>query len=839
MKKLYNKGFTMVELVIVLVIAGILAAIGIPAATHFIHLAEFRKNEENARTAYLAAESVVTWYRSSGQWGEFCEKVTAQGGGTANNTFPEPDEKNGRIYAVMLDKGEAPGSGSDGALAAELLEGVTYGGDFFDAAIAIEIDIKTGHIYSAFYGTRCERLSYDGDDGNGVLNISAAPGNRSYESRKKRLLGYYSAQDVTNVAELKPVRLKVTTINLVNSETLSLNWTSNSRHDNLDVKYAVKFYDKESDKELFHTEIDRDMIQDGKDGRFVLLNLKRPDPAGGADIDMGNWAFPLSYQSSGGAGGRFSLVLDGMMSADVMEAITSSPVDKRLDAMKSYSTSITRFGYAAAGSDLEKLKDPLDLYATINVQPVYGAVKGEFTEYKPSGEVKSNVENTLYDESEVKGGNVLDAKISRFRHLSNIRYFDRNKEAAFTLTAGKLDWTLAGVGMYEGVSDETGLISLKWSGSVQGDTVLDFPSVRMLYQKHTLQGEYKTTAIANLKLGADSMPDDSLISNLYAPEDKEKHVTRYLGLFGETEGTVRNLTLSDPVLFLAKEENKEAEAEMAPPEDFQYLQGVGILSGRSQGTLKDITIDTSSKERRILTVCIGAAADVALSEADNKPVRPAGIGGLVGVLAGREDSGELISLNKARENSGAASPANGFTIKNLTVNGSVTGILPAPEADIRQMAEGEQEEAKLPEQRAADYPYGVGGIFGYAMLRGDSDPYDAAADNYVCIESCKNHADVTGNLFTGGIVGNIRDNAGPGGMGINTDEDTGAGSGGNAGADTEASGKGSIEQCENDGLILCAVKYHHDETEEALEGRYFGGIAGFGHKVWKIGRAHV
>ncbi len=75
MKKFGNKGFTMVELIVVLVIVGILAAIGIPTATHFIHLAEFRKNEENAKTAYLAAESALTWYRNSGEWEEFSKKV--------------------------------------------------------------------------------------------------------------------------------------------------------------------------------------------------------------------------------------------------------------------------------------------------------------------------------------------------------------------------------------------------------------------------------------------------------------------------------------------------------------------------------------------------------------------------------------------------------------------------------------------------------------------------------------------------------------------------------------------------------------------------------------------
>ena len=59
------------EALAVLAILAVLAAAAIPAASHYIKLAEFRKNEANAKTAYLAAESVLTWYRASGEWENF------------------------------------------------------------------------------------------------------------------------------------------------------------------------------------------------------------------------------------------------------------------------------------------------------------------------------------------------------------------------------------------------------------------------------------------------------------------------------------------------------------------------------------------------------------------------------------------------------------------------------------------------------------------------------------------------------------------------------------------------------------------------------------------------
>ena len=53
-------------------------AIAVPLFTNYWRNAEFRKNEENARTVYLAAESKLTYYRSSGQWDSFQKQIKKQ-----------------------------------------------------------------------------------------------------------------------------------------------------------------------------------------------------------------------------------------------------------------------------------------------------------------------------------------------------------------------------------------------------------------------------------------------------------------------------------------------------------------------------------------------------------------------------------------------------------------------------------------------------------------------------------------------------------------------------------------------------------------------------------------
>lgn len=49
MRKNRKKGFTMVELIVVLIILSIIAAIAVPFFINYWRKAEFRKNEENAR----------------------------------------------------------------------------------------------------------------------------------------------------------------------------------------------------------------------------------------------------------------------------------------------------------------------------------------------------------------------------------------------------------------------------------------------------------------------------------------------------------------------------------------------------------------------------------------------------------------------------------------------------------------------------------------------------------------------------------------------------------------------------------------------------------------------
>ena len=329
-----RKGFTLTELTVVLVIMAIITAIAVPFFVKYWKIAEFRKNESNARTVYLAAESKLTWYRSSGQWEQFQREVKKNGEAAV---FEEASKLNGRIYTITLDADSYQSPSEEGRLVLQLLDDSAYDKSFLNGAVAIEIDMESGEVYSAFYGTRCKGLNYAEKDADGYLTMKE----REYESRQKRLLGYYSVEDTVNVAALDPVRLRITTISLLNSEKLTLNWSSNAKIKNA-VSYELTFYKADDKTKLFSLMMSpNDMDTKGWDGKsgstsemasFTLLDKDGKE--------KGIWDFPVSQSPNG-----YSLVLDAMMSAEMLgtlDAKSGSGIEE------TESTSILRLANVAS-----------------------------------------------------------------------------------------------------------------------------------------------------------------------------------------------------------------------------------------------------------------------------------------------------------------------------------------------------------------------------------------------------------------------------------------------------------------------------------------------------------
>ncbi len=717
-KKCGKGGFTLVELVVTLVILSILFAIAVPSLLGYIHLSQFRKNESYAKTMYLSAESELTYLRTGGEWESFCSKVKKEG--VLNQSFDESDEDRkklvGRIYGIRLDAGEyAEGELSgDGALVGALLSQDTYDKSVLNAAICIEIDVESGQVYSVFYGTNCKGLYYGSNGDSKPVDMS---GNwldidyskRDRDTRREERLGYYSVQDAVNAVSLDATKLKITSINLVNGETLSLNWSSNVKDQDLDkVYYEVKLYSSEDKAQLLSINIPGRDLKTGSQSVVVTTE----------DNATKNYTFPMEYDRTSK---RATLVLDGMMNAKLYDRLDKLSDDKAAFRQSS-DTSITRFG--------GKLETPLNVYVAVQVFPDPNAENTRGEEYQKSDAIESNKANTLFGDGTRSDNSRCE--IETFRHLSNIRYMDT--AAAFAVTARSLDWMSDSVKVY-GTAARGAL-------SVSTGKDIGFPSIPALRSDQTLDG---TGGLLNRIAGV--FTGGNVISNLKLDETSIADDAEYLGLFRKNAGTIYNLRLLNPQVKIAS----------------GRLKGVGAVCGYSNGSLKGDTVDgTEAEVEAALTSAqtqgIGGVAGV-IEVSDSKSVIKLSASGTV--------TGTLPTGDTARGIGGIAGSltTNGAAVKTLTNSAVVTGnrsvggiagyFSGKDQATGKDMADCKNEGLILSSTAADDHSLAghyIGGIVGYAHNASLSECRSRAgyADGYTYKQEDR---DKLRGRYVGGIVG--------------------------------------------------------------------------------------
>ena len=718
-KKCGKGGFTLVELVVALVILSILFAIAVPSLLGYIHLSQFRKNESYAKTMYLSAESELTYLRTGGEWESFCSKVKKEG--ALNQSFDESDEDRkklvGRIYGIRLDAGEyAEGELSgDGALVGALLSQDTYDKSVLNAAICIEIDVESGQVYSVFYGTNCKGLYYGSNEDSKPADMSGSwldidYSKRGRDTRREERLGYYSVQDAVNAVSLDATKLKITSINLVNGETLSLNWSSNVKDQDLDkVYYEVKLYSSEDKAQLLSINIPGRDLKTGSQSVAVTTE----------DNATKNYTFPMEYDRTSK---RATLVLDGMMNAKLYDRLDKLSDDDKTAFRQSSDTSITRFG--------GKLKTPLNVYAAVQVFPDPNAENTRGEEYQKSDAIESNKANTLFgDGTRSDNGR---CEIETFRHLSNIRYMDT--EAAFAVTARSLDWMSDSVKVY-GTAARGAL-------SVSTGKDIGFPSIPALRSNQTLDG---TGGLLNRIAGV--FTGGNVISNLKLDKTSIADDAEYLGLFQKNAGTIHDLRLLNPQVEI----------------DSGKLKGVGAVCGYSNGSLKGDTVDgTEAEVEAALTSAqaqgIGGVAGV-IEVGDSKSVIKLSASGTV--------TGTLPTGSTARGIGGIAGSltTNGAAVKTLTNSAAVTGnrsvggiagyFSGKDQATGKDMADCRNEGLILSSTAADDHSLAghyIGGIVGYAHNASLSECRSRAgyADGYTYKQEDR---DKLRGRYVGGIVG--------------------------------------------------------------------------------------
>ena len=792
------RGFTMVELMVVLLILGILAALAGTGLIAYVRLARFEHNESGARTVFQTAQIALTRKDTSGDMDTFLTELREVGtlgdhfsaDGLSEQFGDGAAEKanafNSQIYALYYDKANPDSDASK--MVRGLLDPYVYDESLFNASIVVEVDSLTGQVYSAFYDTASDKLRFASDDGaDGAMLID----DRSYGHRRgDSLVGYYSAEDTVNVVALSQTRLKVKNPQLINNETLTLNWSGNSKNGDIDTIYDAEFYDATTNEPLFKLEIEWSRVLADPTHNNAQVKVYRPNADGnGWSEAYQDYTFPLSYSK-----GRFILTLDAMCDANLLRAAENDRAD--LSSTKTTLFSITR------------LTDnvPKDVYVKMKARP-NANFQDLYTESKPQ---QSNTENTLF----AAGSNASGGTLKYFRHLYNLRWVNSG-EYAFTGKNTALDWTDGSVTVYCSPERKNAEPVAKVPSRTGG--VVAWPAIPAIGKDVTLTGSSGSgqVVISNLQLRGSSI---AAVKRNYAGEAAYKARDHYVGLVGENNGTLKNITLRDPDVQINAEVKtaggQNADTAMAMDANgTQYLQAladtdpdyrqeiwsVGALAGVDTGSLTNCTVDRSSRrgaEAKVTAVLTFSSKTTGVNRVDGTSHKdePHGIGGLVGF----------------------AMPETGARLTGLTLDQNVTvaGIFQDEDAannsgaDTNTSADAAEKArynaiANENESQTLWRAVGVGGVAG--VLDATNLTGTQNAEN---LKDITNKSTVVGNAFVGGITGNLYSTTG-------NDSDT-----------------NTLTGLANQGTVLAGANYQGSTAGQSrVLGQFFGGIAGYARNL--------
>lgn len=809
-----KKGFTLVELMVVLAITAILAALVGGGLIAYTRLARFEKNEANARTLFQTAQISLTRMETAGELDAFRRQVMEEGDTgdhfqndvTVTGADGKPlvsrtkAELNQNVAALYYDRTGAA-AGNHNALVERLLGDYIYDASLLNASICVEIDMQSGQVYSVFFDTKSDKLRFNKD---GATNIY----DRSYDHRRNdTLVGYYSAEDRVNVVQLVQTKLKVKNPRLTNGETLTLSWSGNSSLGDLDTSYTATAYDAKDTgktKPLFTITIKRDTAGAADDNKQVITKMPvviyQYDAAGQqTGTEEKKLYFPLSYNK-----GSFVLTLDAMADAALLRACEN---DAKVAATSLYS--ITRL-----------LNDPKDIYIAMRAEP-----RENYSDtYTASKEETTNEENTLL----AKGGTAVTADLKYFRHLYNLRW--------------SADWKIADKGTYTLTPQASNSTGLNWTGG--GVTVycaagawpaakvpslndpVAWPTIPELGEKIELTSKTtglatKTTSVPILNL---QLSSKSVAKTGREGQEGQKELTdHYVGLIGENKGKISYITLRDPDIQV-NVKTETVAADTLPNEDqlkltatkfvtalakddenWRDVRAVGALCGVNTGTLENCALTRGTNSSTSALVAAALAFDNKTTATQRKAQtqnagsksytyytdEPRGIGGLVGV-----------AIPKAESVMQDLTVASDVTVAGLLVDKDTQSVAETTAADQQaEKARYAAAAAEPSEKNSLWRSVGVGGVFGTV---------DAAQMTTNVDTNIVNNGFVTGNGFTGGIVGNLF----------------------TTGANTST--PPVLTGLRNNGTVGAGANYKGDTAGDARSlvlGQFFGGIAGYGRGV--------
>lgn len=503
-----NKGFTLVECIVVLTILAILVTVSALGLAAYSRHSRFVKNNSYAETVFYAAQSSLNHYASSGQMQELKEYMLT-GDGKENKVVSSmveglPQAYDGRLYYLTIIPGV-----SETEMLYRILDDYIYDKSILDAAITVEFDPAEGLVYSVCYSDMASAFYYGPavDNGKtGAVSISS----RELSVRRDRMIGYYSVDELSSQSPASLGKPSLKEVELVNEEELYLRWSLKESFAALaqHLNYAIKLYDKDTKNLLLSMQVNTDgnneiLAADAFRGNQILCDLTvyQYDEAGTPQtVSLKDYPF-YAY----GKNGSLYLVLDAL---DLQAA-----VDQKAG------TDV--WGSPAAGKDTYSI-------TRLGIRPgsVYARVQASGTNYKTSSWKQSNIAHSYFS-GETWQGTGVNYTLKNARHLFNIRFSEAAREST---DIRSVTYTQTSEIIWEGERGilVSGKVYDKTDKVVQqaGEDAAAFPAIDRLgkYSVYTGKNGGTSYAITGLVL-------------------REESLNEPLGLFAVNEGCIQDADL--------------------------------------------------------------------------------------------------------------------------------------------------------------------------------------------------------------------------------------------------------------------------------------------------------
>lgn len=801
-RKQGDGGFTLVELIVVLVVLGILCTLAVMSIIGWQDYADFKRNNEAAKSIFVAAQTQLTQYGERGQLTDLISLIADDGKDPSSYLLQDKELKNedgtiilgdiwekftgkeerntGNIYYLMAEKGDykelysklkslsiqelksSRYTAQDRRVRAlfDLIEPYIADKSMLDAAICLEFDPnpKTALVYSVFYNDKVKSFTYEE---NTRHPDEASIYSRRNQDRREKKTGYYGVENMargTDTFISKPV---ITEFRLNNKETLNLSWkVLDGENRSVDTTaltsllYTITLHDMSDRADHDGKPIAQILLGSADDHIKTGLTECTVYFVTGKDVD-GNYVyekgetpllFPVTYDSSEGT---LTLVLDGLdLSADetkTAEELKHTASVRRLVNMPSEAVNVTIIGRKAG------------VYDTTTPR-------------------RSNTEHPYLAGREVKEDGVVLYSIDNMRHFNNIRYMEADRKNSTEGSATVCEYQLL-----RGMNWKQALLSGFVYENLNAILDLSVEQLENYYFKPFLRlGKYSTLTSADMHkaqtIGGIALDIDHM-QQVAGETDGIPEGT--VGLFVVNKGTVKNLIFS----------NLNVNGIPEDEGDLKKAAAAGGVCGQNEGFLENLTIlneddgsliGGTSSVAGVMNVggftgmTINREADVIYQNLENRAMVTGQV--YVGGIAGDLNVGKYnivldncvnygkITGKKLRNDFedayflGGIAGSTGYREGYQKENAGIITIKNCKSSPY--YTAGEKEPAENPEAAenvlVGDY---VGGIVGY------NDGAEIEACSTVR-ESTDKQGYVAGRNYVGGIVGY---NSGNTGLNIGTD----------------------------------------------------------------------